>query len=113
MIMNLENWLAVPLKRTNATAVASTLCAMLFLVAYEAEKIEQIQFMRAYAILLMAVHIAFHVGTLNALKFMALLQLAHAEHALTSYRDPRRISHLDLAAAWLGFYSVSPCLTIL
>lgn len=110
--MNLENWLAVPLKRTNATAIASTLCAMLFLVAYEPEEIEQIQFMRAYAILFMAVHIASHVGTLNALKFMAQLRLAHAERALTSYRDPRRISHLDLAAAWLGFYSVSPCLTI-
>jgi hypothetical protein len=113
MIMNLENWLAVPLKRTNATAVASTLCAMLFLVAYEPEEMQRLQFMRAYAIFLFAVHTAFHIGTLNTLRFMADLQLPHADHALTSYRDPRRISHLDLAAAWLGFYSVSPCLTIL
>jgi mannose/fructose/N-acetylgalactosamine-specific phosphotransferase system component IIC len=111
--MNLESWLAVPLKRTNTTAIGSTLFAMLFLAAYKPEEIEHIHFMRAYAILLMAVHIALHVGTLNALRFMTQLQLAHAEDALTSYRDPRRISHLDLAAAWLGFHSLSPCLAIL
>jgi hypothetical protein len=113
MIMNLENWLAVPLKRTNTAAVGSTLVAMLFLVAYKPEEIEHIRFMRAYAVLLIAVHIAFHIGTLNALKFMALQQISHAEHALTSYRDPHRISYLDLAAAWLGFYSLSPFLALL
>ena len=111
--MNLENWLGAPLKRTNTTAAASTLCAMLYLLAYEPEEIEQIQFMRACATLLIALHFAFHIGTLNALKFMAQLQLAHAEHALVSYRDPRRISHLDLAAAWLGFYSFCPWLAAL
>jgi hypothetical protein len=106
--MNVENWLSVPLKRANTASLTSVVCAMAFLIVYEPKDLEQIEFMRASAVLLVGLHAAFHVGTVNALKFMALLQVADAEHALESYRDPRRVSHLDLAATWLGFYSLTP-----
>lgn len=106
--MNVETWSAVPLRRSNATALASAACAMVFLFAYEPQELEQIEFMRASAVILVALHAAFHIGTLNALKFMAQMQVDRAAHALESYRDPRRISHLDLAAAWIAFYALTP-----
>lgn len=108
--MNVENWLAVPLKRANTTTLTTALCAMVFLIAYEPEELEQIQFMRANAIVLITLHAALHVGMLNALRLMALQHMAHAEPALENYRDPRRISHLDLSAIWLGFYALTPYL---
>jgi hypothetical protein len=106
--MNVETWSTAPLRRSNATAVASAACAMAFLIVYESEELEQIEFVRASAAMLIALHAAFHIGTLNALKFMALMQVAGAARALDSYRDPRRISHLDLAAAWIAFYALTP-----
>jgi hypothetical protein len=39
---------------------------------------------------------------------LELLEVAEAKPALARYRDPRRVSHLDLAAAWLGFYALVP-----
>lgn len=106
--MNVENWLSVRHGRANATTLTSVVCAMLFLIAYEPKDVEQVEFMRASAVLLVALHTAFHVCTLNALKLMAVLQVVDAEHALENYRDPRRVSHLDLAATWLGFYALTP-----
>jgi hypothetical protein len=106
--MNVETWTTVPLRRSNATALASAACAMVFLLAYEPEEVGRIEFMRASAVILIALHAAFHVGTLNALKFMAQMQVDRAAHALESYRDPRRISHLDLAAAWMAFHALTP-----
>ncbi len=106
--MNVETWTAVPLRRSNATALASAACAMVFLLAYEPEELDRIEFMRASAVILIALHAAFHIGRLNALRLMAQFQVDRAAEALESYRDPRRISHLDLAAAWTGFHALTP-----
>lgn len=106
--MNVENWSAVPPGRANATALLTTIAAMAILISYEPEDMESIEFMRASALLLMAVHAILHVGTANALRVMALMELPHAEEALEAYRDPHRLSHLDLSATWLGFYSLAP-----
>ncbi len=81
---------------------------MVFLIAYEPGELDRIGFIRVNAVILIALHAAFHIGTLNALKFMALMQVDRASDALESYRDPRRITHRDLAAAWIAFYTLTP-----
>ena len=42
-----------------------------------------------------------------------MLDVAEARPALERYRDPRRLSHLDLAMAWLGYYALTPVLAVL
>jgi hypothetical protein len=106
--MNTIHRLSVPLARTNATALATTAAVMLFLVCYQPEEFPPVEFIRANALLLIAAHAGLHALTLNSLKFLDLLEIAEARPALTHYRDPRRVSHLDLAAAWLGFYALTP-----
>jgi hypothetical protein len=38
------------------------------------------------------------------------LGVVEAEAALQEYRDPRRVTGLDLAMAWLGFAAFAPVL---
>ena len=106
--MNVENWLAVPLRWANISAAASTGALMLLLAHSAPEDVEPLAFMRDGAVLLMTMHTMLHACLLRALKTMADLNVAHADHALERYRDPRRIDHLDLAATWLGFYALVP-----
>lgn len=108
--MSVENWFAVPLRRANTSALAVTGVLMLILADCEPEDLEPLEFMRGSAALLIALHAAMHIAMLNALRLMALLNVAHTEQALHLYRDPRRVSHLDLAAIWLGFYALAPLL---
>ncbi len=108
--MNVENWLAAPIRRANTSVLTITGVLMLLLADCEPDNVEPLEFMRGSATLLIALHAVMHVGMLNALRLMALLDVAHTEHALNLYRDPRRISHLDLAAIWLGFYALAPVL---
>jgi hypothetical protein len=111
--MMTTNWHTVPITRTNATALATTGAVMVFLTGYQPEELSPVEFMRANAVLLIAVHGALHAFTLNSLKFLETLGVAEAKPALDRYRDPRAVSHLDLAAAWLGYYTLSPCIAML
>jgi hypothetical protein len=106
--MNTTHWLSVPLARVNVSAVATTAIAMLFLLSYHPEDVQPEDFIRGNALVLLAAHGALHALTLHSLKFLQLLDFAEASTALARYRDPRRVSHLDLAAAWLGFYALAP-----
>jgi hypothetical protein len=107
------NWSAVPVARSNAAALATAALFMLFLAGYQPEDLDHVTFMRANALVLVAAHGTLHAFTLNSLKFLAKLGAAGAEPALARYRDPRAISHLDLAAAWLGYYALTPGIALL
>lgn len=98
------NWLAVPLSRTNAAAAAVTAVVMLLLIGSQPDA----ALLRANALVLMMVHATLHALTLNSLKLLRTQHFATAQATLARYRDPRRVSHLDLAAAWLGFYCLAP-----
>jgi hypothetical protein len=113
MPMNAANWISAPIARSNKAAMATTAAAMLFLACYELEEYHPLDFMRANAVLLIAMHAVLHAVTLNSLRLMGMLEIAEAKSALERYRDPRRVSHLDLAAAWLGYYALSPCIAAL
>jgi len=102
------SWLSLPLARTNATAAATTAAVMVFLVSYQPEEVRPLDFIRANAFLLVAAHAALHAMTLHGLKLLDLLGFDEARITLARYRDPRRVSHLDLAAVWLGFYALAP-----
>ena len=108
--MNAESRFGAPLRRSNISALTVTGILMLLLADSEPQELARIEFLRGSAVLLIALHAAMHVGFLNALRLMALLNVAQTQDALDTYRDPRRISHLDLAAMWLGFYALAPLL---
>ena len=110
--MNTQSWLAVPLARVNVSAVATTAIAMLFLLSYHPEDVQPEDFIRANALVLLAAHGVLHALTLHTLKVLQLMDFAEAGTVLARYRDPRRVSHLDLAATWLGFYALAPHLAV-
>lgn len=103
-----DAWLAAPIARTNVAALGTTAAVMLFLASYRPEDVAAIDHLRASAVVLIAAHAALHVLTLNSLKLLEMLEIAEATPALARYRDPRRVSHGDLAMAWLGFYALAP-----
>jgi hypothetical protein len=98
----------IPVGRANSSALSVTVLAMLLLARVEPEGVEAVDFMRGSAMLLVVVHAGFHALVVNALKIMDMADVADAKRVLESYRDPRRVSHLDLAAIWLGFYALAP-----
>jgi hypothetical protein len=102
------HWLAIPVGHANMAALSVTACVMVLLAGHEAEGLDAAAFVRTSALALIAVHAGFHSLTVNVLKFMELLDVAEATPALRAYRDPRRVSHLDLAALWLAYYALTP-----
>lgn len=101
-------WRPMPVARANTSALSLTAFTMLLLTRFEPEGVDAMDFIRGGAIFLMVAHAGFHVLMLNALKLMDVLEIAEAKHALETYRDPHRLSHLDLAAIWFGFYALAP-----
>jgi hypothetical protein len=108
MYRDLQAWMAVPRAHANLVAVVTTLMTMAILVAFDEEHPGGGTLLRGRALLVALVHGLFHAYTLRGLKAMIARQMAQAEVALAAYRDPRRISQLDLAAAWCGLFAVAP-----
>jgi hypothetical protein len=80
----------------------------LFVIEYS--PVERLVLVRRTATFMMVIHAAFHGMSIFALRSMVLRGVKNAELALSFYRHPRRISHLDLSVAWIGLFSVAPYL---
>jgi len=58
--------------------------------------------------LMVVLHGFFHGLSIYGLRLMALRGIENAELAFALYCHPRRISHLDVAAAWVATFAVAP-----
>jgi hypothetical protein len=106
--MDLKTWMSVSRSRSNLAAVATTAFLMVSLFAVDHGPVEHLAFVRRAAISMIAMHAIFHGMSILALRSLTLRGVENAELALSFYRHPRRISHLDLSFAWIGLFAAAP-----
>jgi hypothetical protein len=105
--MKLEQWLSVPVARSNTATIATTLFGMLCTVALGEVGQNPESLARKIASLMAALHGVQHVLTILCLKAMARHGAPRAAEALAAYANPYRVSHLDVAVAWVGFFALA------
>ena len=106
---HLGRWLTVPIAHANMVGVLTAAVAMAIVIAFDEPDPEGGGTLLRDRVLIIAVmHALFHWLSLRALQAMVDNRVEDAEPALTVYRDPRRISHLDLAAAWFALFALAP-----
>lgn len=108
MESDLKRWTSRPLWLLNGIAIASTTILMVWLFALRQRLPEPEAQLRHIAILFMSIHGLLHVLSRRGLQLMVQHHKAGAEEALRVYLDVRRISHLDLAVAWIAFFALVP-----
>jgi hypothetical protein len=89
-----------------AVAATTMLMVWIFLLARRAPDPER--HLRYAAIVFMSIHGILNYLSRRGLQVMVERQQEGAEAALRAYIDVRRISHLDQAIAWVGFFAVAP-----
>ena len=99
----LLNWSRVPLSRANRTLVIVGVLTMVWLTVFAWDMPDRPTFLRNVAMMFMVVHTGWHFFVLHGLKRLEARGIAGASQALGTYKASRRISHLDVAAAWLAF----------
>jgi hypothetical protein len=105
---NLKRWSSRPLWKLNGVAIASTTALMLWLFTVRQRVAEPEMHLRYAALLFMSIHGMLHYLSRRGLHLMVQKHQTGAEEALRAYLDVRRVSHLDLAVAWIGFFAVAP-----
>jgi hypothetical protein len=106
----LDKWSARPLREANAVTLMIPLLVMGWVVQIAWPMPDRAALLRAIALMFVAVHVARHWWTIRVFRRLADHGLAAAATALAAYRDPRRISSLDLAALWLALAATAPML---
>jgi len=105
---NLKRWSARPIGQSNRQAIGVCLVMMLLLIAASGYSADATAAMRATAGLFAATHGALHMSAIIRLRKLNMAGMSEAAEALRSYRDPFRISNLDIAVAWAAFALVAP-----
>ena len=108
--MDLKTRMSVSRSHSNLVAVAATALLMSSLFILDHGSMERLGVVRGTAVFMIIVHAILHGMSLFALRSMVLHGVENAELALSFYRHPRRISHLDLSIAWIGLFSAAPYL---
>lgn len=111
MKSEIERWLAVPHGVANRLAVITTVAAMVIVIAFDEPHPDGGTLLRGRAVILAIVHLLLHWATRHALAVVTAREEALGRAALAAYRDPARISHLDLAAAWFGLFALAPAIS--
>ena len=99
---SLKRWAERPVRRANLRAAGISVVMIAFTVTLAYETPDPASAVRGMAILFAAFQSVAHVVTTGVLRALGSLGLAEAAAALASYRDPRRLSAMDLAVVWLA-----------
>lgn len=103
----LKRWSERPVRQANLRAVGIGLVTVAMMTIAANQTPDPIPVMHGIAILFAATQSVAHVVTVGVLRAFAALGIAEAPAALASYRDPRRLSAMDMAAAWLACAAVT------
>ncbi len=106
--VGLKRWSQRPIRQANLRAVGITLATVAMMMLAASQTPDPMPVIRGMAILLAATQSVVHFVTVAALRGFSALGISAAPAALASYRDPRRLSAMDLAAAWLACAAVAP-----
>lgn len=107
----LNRWSSRPLRQANVIALFAPLLSMMWLVQLTLHVADRTAILRVISLVFIALHAARHWWTIRVFTNLSEQGLMAAATALAAYRDPRRLSNLDLAAAWLAFAAATPFLS--
>jgi mannose/fructose/N-acetylgalactosamine-specific phosphotransferase system component IIC len=99
---SLKRWAERPIRRANLRVAGISVVTIAFTVVAANQAPDPASAARGMAILFAAIQSVVHVVTTGMLRALGSLGLAEAATALASYRDPRRLSAMDLMAMWLA-----------
>ena len=105
---SLKRWAERPIRRANLRAAGISVVTIAVTVTLAHETPDPASAVRGMAILFAAVQSVAHVVTTGMLRALGSLGLAEGVVALASYRDPRRLSAMDLAVVWLAVALAAP-----
>lgn len=99
--MDLETRMAVSRRRSNLLAASTTAALMASFLFFDYGTPGRAELVRQTAAFMSIMHSLLYFVSMVLLRGMVRRRVANAELALAYYRDPRRISHRDLAVAWV------------
>ncbi len=108
LAFGLKRWAERPIRRANLRAAGISVVTIAFTVILARETPDPASAVRGMAIVFAAVQSVAHAVTTGALRALGSLGLVEGAAALASYRDPRRLSCLDLAIMWLTVALAAP-----
>jgi hypothetical protein len=109
----LEQWTARSCGLANRAVAVVTIISMTAIAAIAAGKPDTGQFLRDASSVFFAGHLLMYVLVRRHLGELRKRGLPAAAAALEAYRDPRRITNLDLAVAWACFFLLAPRLSLI
>ena len=101
--VRLDRWAETPPRQTNVGVIAFTVLMMIGLLGATWDMPDRAPFLRGVAMVFIGLHAILHLLTVRALTRLQAKGLAAAKRASAAYRDPHRVTNLDLAIGWTGF----------
>ena len=105
---SLTRWAERPIRPANLRAAGISVVTIAVAVTLAHETPDPASAVRGMAIVFAAVQSVAHAVTTGALRALGSLGLTEAATALASYRDPRRLSAMDLMVMWLAVAIAAP-----
>ena len=99
----LLDWSRRPRRQANRAVATFGVLAMTWLTVFAWQMPERASFLREIGLIFTFTHAVWHAVLLRALRRLYARGVEGADEALAAYLDPRRVSNLDMAAAWLAF----------
>ncbi len=99
----LDRWASLPPRQTNTGVITFTALMMVCLLGGTWDMPGRAAFLRGVAAVFIALHGLLHWFVIRSLAGLHARGVAAAGRALRAYKDPQRVSSLDLAIGWLGF----------
>lgn len=90
--------------------LGATLALIVILLAAPKGAGEHIEAYRQLGLVMAGAHGVTHILVLQTLLALCRHRIGGAAEALSAYRDPKQVSHVDLSVVWGGFYLVLPWL---
>lgn len=106
---NLKRWSQRPIQATNARIMGLGGITVVMMLVAANHTPEPAMAVRGIAILFVALQGAVHYISVGALRVLCAAGIKEAHDSLAAYRDPRRISSLDMAMVWTAVALAAPC----
>lgn len=104
----LRLWSERPIRQSNARSFGLCIASMVVCLLAAKHSQDPPQAIRSFAGTLMVVLGSLHCLTIISLRWLSSRKLEEAVAALQTYRDPRRISSLDMALFWSAVALIAP-----
>lgn len=104
----LKRWSERPIAPTNLRVAGISALTLAFMILAAARTPDPTVAARGMAMILVVLQSIAHVVTTAMLRALTARGVSHAAAALASYRDPRRLSGLDMAMSWVVVALAAP-----